>query len=109
MARRGRRIIAGDGMVTPRKPMTLTEDGVMETLRPGSDRLTLEHPLVRANPERFTLCWRQDREGIVRMRQLLTLALRHADRELASRRRPGRTDNHGLGVARPKGAPSWRL
>ena len=58
---RRRRAIAGEGMVTPRKPMAVAEDdGTIETLQPGRDRLTVEHELVARNPDKFVACWNLD-------------------------------------------------
>ena len=47
--RRGRRVVAGERMVTPVKPLNLGG----EKLLPGRDRLAPQHPAVRERPEWF--------------------------------------------------------
>jgi hypothetical protein len=115
--RRGRRIMAGEGMVTPRQPMAVEEDGKVETLMPGRDRLTVEHPLVRRQPEKFDLCWKRDRATRMRLREYHERALRHIERELGERptdtasclRLPtSAANNYGLGVSRDR-PKSWEL
>jgi hypothetical protein len=46
---RRRRVIAGEGMVTPTKPLIFGH----ERLWPGRARLALDHELVRRRPEAF--------------------------------------------------------
>jgi hypothetical protein len=67
-APRRRRVIRGDGMVTP-KPGILVSVGT-ELLKPGSSRLIVDHDLVRRNPEAFTAAYAGDSEIRVRLRKM---------------------------------------
>jgi hypothetical protein len=51
--RKRRRVVAGEFMVTPVKPLELAVDGRWEVLRPGRSRLAPDHPVVRKRPEWF--------------------------------------------------------
>lgn len=56
------RTIAGEGMVTARRAVTVTyRDGRTERITPKRDRFAPTHPLVQANPDRFELCCKDDR------------------------------------------------
>ena len=46
-----RRVLAGEGMVTPREKLVLKENGRTEELIPGRHRFIRDHPLVLRNPE----------------------------------------------------------
>jgi hypothetical protein len=48
-----RRVMAGEGMVTPTERLVLKEDGKTEELTPGRERFCRDHPLVRKHPEWF--------------------------------------------------------
>ena len=55
-ARPRRRVLAGERMVTPVKPLELGEGGRGEKLLPGRDRLSRDHWAVRERPEWFRPC-----------------------------------------------------
>jgi len=60
---RRQKVIAGTGMVTPRRPVELHEDGQkIEELLPGRNRFARNHPLVRERPELFVPCDPKDAE-----------------------------------------------
>jgi len=40
--------------------MTIEIDGVVETLVPGRDRLSIDHDFVARDPEQFEACWKRD-------------------------------------------------
>ena len=52
--RRRRRVVAGEFMVTPTKPLELRVNGRWEVLRPGRDRFSPDHPAVARAPQWFT-------------------------------------------------------
>jgi hypothetical protein len=118
---RRRRSIAGEGMVTPRKPMTVVEDGKVETLEPGRHRLAVDHELVARNPDKFVACWKRD----VKVRSQLCDMIERS-RRLGSRRSlpttqnlyglggsaldlTGPSNNYGLGGSLNGWKPDWAL
>jgi hypothetical protein len=50
---RPRRVLAGEGMVTPTENLLLTENGKTEEQIPGRHRFIRDYPLVRKHPEWF--------------------------------------------------------
>lgn len=100
---RRRRVVAGEGMVTPRQRLTIADDGTVETLVPGRDRLSVDHPFVARYPERFELCWSKDTETRAQLRVLVERAHRPT-----SPSRLGDDNNYGLGPGRPR-RPDWSL
>ena len=90
--RRNLRVGAGEGMVTPVRPVTVEyRDGTKETLLPDRHRFDPSHTLVRQRPEAFELCCKGDRTNAP---QVFRDALRAAERELtrpaSTASRPGR-------------------
>src|SRR4051794_23180827 len=73
--RRRRRILAGEGMVTPTKPIVLRDADHSEVLGPGS-RLVPDHPLVQMYPSRFVPCDPKDAATRPALRSMLTRAVR---------------------------------
>jgi hypothetical protein len=91
--RRNLRVGAGEGMVTPVRPVVVEyRDGTKETLLPDRHRFDPAHPLVRERPEAFALCCRDDRSSAPQVfRDALRAAERKLTRPLASTAsRPGR-------------------
>ena len=70
-SRRPRRLLAGEGMVTPVEPLTLKENGKTEELIPGRHLFIRNYPLVRKHPELFTPADRQDFSTYRHHRRLL--------------------------------------
>ena len=66
----------GTGMVTPREPLVLKENGRTEELIPGRHRFIRSYPLVRQHPEWFRPCDSEDAETIERHKQLAERKLR---------------------------------
>jgi hypothetical protein len=108
-AARARRVIAGEGMLTPVEPLSF--DG--EALTPGRDRLSPDHPAVSQRPEWFRPADRKDTDTAARHRATL-------EREARSIRaggprqpgRPGKPSGYRLpsSTRLPKSRPtSWRL
>ena len=98
----------GMGSVTPTSAVTITIDGERQTLRPGRDRLAVEHPIVMANPAAF----RATRADDARTRSALTRmqANGHKTAALRATRAPSRTPRgHALKTGIPHAAPGWRL
>ena len=95
VVRRRRHTLAGEGMVTPRQRMTVADDdGRVETLEPGRDRLSIDYPLVARNPDKFVACWDRD----VKVRSQLCDYLERSRQHRATR--PGRATpatGYGLG------------
>ena len=99
--RRGR-VLAGEGMVTPRRRLVLKENGRTEELIPGVHRFARDYPLVRESPELFEPADPEDAETFRHHRQLAERKLRRlggttrattSSRQKRSRlpeRRPGR-------------------
>jgi HK97 family phage prohead protease len=90
----GRR--AGKGMLTPVRELDALINGRRERLRPGRDRLSLAHPLVRSRPEAFRAAAANDESTRRQHRELLENAahqLRAGSRKL---KLPGRTDGRTL-------------
>jgi hypothetical protein len=97
--RRPRRVLAGEGMVTPVKPLVLNEGDGDERLYPGRDRLAPDHAAVRARPEHFRPAMKGDKVTADHLLKLLGRAEREELRAIEQQRR-------GTGV-RPRG--DWRL
>jgi hypothetical protein len=71
-----RRVLAGEGMLTPVRDTTVTyESGRSELLKAGVTRLAPDHRLVRMRPELFVLACKKDRtKARARFRHLLAVA-----------------------------------
>jgi hypothetical protein len=105
---RSLRVIAGEGMLTPRRPMTVRyRDGTEERLLPNRHRFAPEDELVTQAPEKFRLCMpKGDRTDAP---EQFRAALRAADREVTRRLAEARGERL---PARPKtstGDEPWRL
>jgi hypothetical protein len=102
---RGRRVVEGEGMVTPIRELVITDpDGSEEVLTPRRTRLAPEAEIVRERPELFTLCCKDDRtDAPVAFRA----ALRAADREV-SRQLVGEPIRRS-GSSTPTAREPWRL
>jgi hypothetical protein len=101
--RRGLRVEAGEGAVTPTRPVTVEyRDGSREQLIPGRHRFAPDHGLVRQRPELFQLCCKDDRTTAPRV---FRDALRAAERAL-TRPPSGAAPRSRL---RRKGREPWRL
>jgi hypothetical protein len=96
---RRRRVIAGESMVTPVKPLVLNDGNGPEKLYPGRNRLSPTHWCVRERPEWFRPCMKGDKPTANRMRDLLSRAEK-TERDEIERMRPG--------SAMPRPGP-WRL
>jgi hypothetical protein len=99
--RRRRNVLAGEGLVTPVRPLELREDGRDEVLEPGRARLALDHWAVKERPELFQIAMSGDRMAATRLRELLVVAEREVRREM----RGGRPSP----TRRVEDAPSPRL
>jgi len=94
---RGRRSkFAGEGLVTPIRPMQITCEGVRETIRPARDRFCTTHEAVVKRPELFTPCNRRDSHTATELRSMITRSTRRTGRTAKQSRQTG-------------GAPSWAL
>jgi hypothetical protein len=89
--RRNLRVGAGEGMVTPVRPVTVEyRDGTKETLLPDRQRFSPSHSLVRQRPELFELCCKGDRTAAPRVfRDALRAAERDLTRLSSTTPRPG--------------------
>jgi hypothetical protein len=94
-----RRVMAGEGMVTPVRPLLI--DG--KQAEPGRERFASDHELVRLRPELFRPCDSRDRRTHEDHRDMLVRAQRSLERELGSDR------TFGLGGGRKGSRPSWAL
>src|SRR5687768_11662596 len=77
-ATRPLRVLAGEGLVTPRRAVTVVyADGHRERLMPGRDRFSPSHTLVQQRPESFRLCFASDGSSAPRqLRDLLRIRQR---------------------------------
>jgi hypothetical protein len=115
---RGRKVRAGEGMLTPVAPTRIDyADGTSELLVPGVSRFAIEHELVQWKPEAFVPCMKRgDRMGTSqRFAELLRAADRAVERQLAEARgeRPPRKRasiaRTSIPRTRGKGNPAWYL
>jgi hypothetical protein len=108
--RRSRHILAGEGMLTPIRPLDVHQDGKTETYYPGSFRCSPDWWGVRDYPEKFRVCMKGDKSTLARHRQLLQLAQRHEQREI-DRMRHGTSRHPQTEWRFPARLPreSWRL
>ena len=109
-ARRRRRARAGEGMVTPRQPITLRDSYANEVLQPGRDRLAADHPLVAQYPEKFAVCDPKDVATRALMRELLTRTLRALEAPIRNRKQARPTSY--VPLPHPKkttSRPRWML
>lgn len=114
MVVRARRVLAGEGMVTPVRTISL---GGSDRLEPGITRLAVDHDLVRKQPELFEPADRSDRSTRSALRSLLKAAELEVSRELARRRgepEPRTSSRATLNGLRSKssksnGRPYWAL
>lgn len=83
--RPGRRVIAGEGMVTPRERLVLKENGKTEELIPGHVRFIRDHPLVVKHPELFKPADPKDAATYRHHRQLAERKLRRMEMETTTR------------------------
>ena len=91
--RRRRGVKKGEFMLTPVKPLSLTEHGRSEELWPGRSRLAPDHWAVGERPEWFRPCDPTDKVTAARHRKTLE-----------------RTRQRLLGGTAPsKHKPTWRL
>ncbi len=98
---RQRRILRGDGMVTPRRMVEVTRaDGRIEKLHPERSRLVPTHSWVRENPEAFTPVFSGDFDCRAVLERL---------RSGVSRGRPRGTGEPWLLPASGQSTGSWRL
>src|SRR4051812_16201423 len=81
--RRGKRVLAGEGTVTPVKPIALRDGDVSEVLVPGRDRLSYNHPLVYQYPERFRPTDPKDVWTRADLRRALTRAARNVQHAIS--------------------------
>ncbi len=111
---RKRRVMAGEGTVTPIRPMTITTDGRREQIRPDLHRFAPHHEVVRARPELFKATDPRDSKTAAEMRSMVTRSrqatpsTRCYDSESGWRlgsRRPTRK----LVLPEPDRCPKWRL
>jgi hypothetical protein len=89
--RRRRNVVAGEGLVTPRKPLELREDGRDELLQPGRSRLSPDHWAVKERPELFQIAMSGDRGAASQLRALLV----RARQEVRLQMRGGRPSSRG--------------
>ena len=80
---RPRRVLAGERMVTPVRPIRLGPDYV--PLWPERDRVAIDHPLVESRPEAFRPCDRKDSYTAARLREHLERRARLVDAEIRNR------------------------
>lgn len=110
---RQRRSVAGEGMVTPVRPMVVTyENGGEERLLPDRQRFDPSHTLVRQRPELFALCMpKGDRTNApARYRDALRAALRDEERILDGTAGPPSGTSHSRPRRTPQtGREPWRL
>lgn len=99
-----RRVMAGEGMVTPRRRLVLKENGRTEELIPGRDRFIRDYPLVRESPELFEPADPKDAETFRHHRQLAERKLRRLGGTTRADTRPPRKFSLG-----PDRSPRWRL
>jgi hypothetical protein len=97
---RPRRTLAGELMMTPRKPLRVTEDGRTEVLQPGRSRVARDHEWVRERPELWEPADKQDADTLRFHLVLLERALRHSERDL---------ERLGSKSRRHRGNEPWRL
>jgi hypothetical protein len=98
------RALAGEGLVTPTRPIAVIYEGRREVLEPGKSRLAPHHPLVRrCGPEKFQLCCpRDDRtDAPMVFRRMLERARGELEAELDGWRLPS--------YEPPTGRERWRL
>ena len=103
--RRRQKVIRGTDMVTPERPLVMTENGRDEELIPGRDRLSKRHPLVVKNPELFRPCDSEDIETIRTSSQARRAQTASPGGDDPSRTR-GPLRKFSLG---PDRSPEWRL
>jgi hypothetical protein len=108
--RRRRNVIAGEGLVTPLRPLELHEDGTDAVLQPGRDRLAPEHWAVRERPELFYPAMKGDRATATRLRALLVRAAQGVRREMRiGRPSPPRRVGDAPGPQLPRQGLKWKL
>jgi hypothetical protein len=108
--RRRRNVLAGEGLVTPLRPLELREDGRDEVLQPGRARLAPEHWAVRARPELFYPAMKGDRATATRLRALLVRAAQGVRREMrVGRPSPPRRVGDAPGPQLPRQGLKWKL
>lgn len=81
VVRRREKVVQGTGRVTPRRPLTLHENGGTEELYPGRTRFAADHPVVAANPELFEPADAKDGDTIRGLQKLLERKLRDTGTE----------------------------
>ena len=111
---RGRRSkFAGEGLVTPIRPMQITCEGVRETIHPTRHRFAAEHEVVVQRPELFTPCNRRDSRTATELRAMIARSSRQSSRRAPLLEAEHPTWKLGQGrPARPLRLPdrrSWRL
>jgi hypothetical protein len=100
----GRRVVAGEGMVTPIRELVITDpDGSEDVLSPRRTRLAPDAEIVRERPELFALCCKNDRTDAPVVFARLRAVARQVSRQLADE--PTRTP----GSATPTEREPWRL
>jgi hypothetical protein len=102
--RRRQKVIRGTDMVTPERPLVMTENGRTEELIPGRDRLSKRHPLVVKNPELFRPCDPEDIETIRNHRKLAERKLKRLGGTTRADTRPQKKFSLG-----PERSPEYRL
>jgi hypothetical protein len=109
--RRRRNVLAGEGLVTPIRPLELREDGRDEVLEPGRARLAPDHWAVKERPELFHIAMSGDRMAATRLRELLVRAEREVRREMrGGRPSPARRVGDAPGARLPRRqARKWKL
>lgn len=76
VTRRHEKVLKGTNTVTPRRPITLHEDGRVEELQPGVSRFAPNHPVVVANPQLFEPADSRDSDTLRGHKKLLERKLR---------------------------------
>jgi hypothetical protein len=57
---RGRRVLAGEGMLVATVDGTYTDEYGRHEIKAGISRIAADHPLAKSRPDAFRVAWRQD-------------------------------------------------
>jgi hypothetical protein len=68
---RGRRVLAGEGMLVATVDGFFVDEFGRHEIKAGITRIAADHPLARQRPEVFRVCWRKDVETAMRHRSNL--------------------------------------
>jgi hypothetical protein len=95
-APRGRRVIAGEGMLVATVDGYFVDAYGRHEIRAGITRIAADHPLARKRPEAFRVAWKEDAIVMGQHRDNLRARMK----ELRGRARARRVGDTGAG-------PSW--